>query len=37
MGSRAVLMTPYLAQHLVEHFMYGSPLLEECLPARMVK
>jgi len=37
MGSRAVLMTPYLAQHLVEHFMYGSPLLEECLPARMMK
>ena len=37
MGSRAVLMTPYLAQNLVEHFMYGAPLLEECLPARMVK
>ncbi|MDA8994955.1 FAD-binding oxidoreductase, partial [Schleiferiaceae bacterium] len=37
MGSRAVLMTPYLAQNLVEHFMYGAPLLTECLPERMMK
>lgn len=37
MGSRAILMTPYLAQTLVEHFMYGTALLEECLPQRMVK
>jgi glycine/D-amino acid oxidase-like deaminating enzyme len=34
MGSRAVLMTPYLARVLAEHFMYGAPLLEECLPQR---
>lgn len=34
MGSRAVLMTPYLARVLVEHFMYGAPLLKECLPLR---
>ena len=37
MGSRAVLMTPYLAQNLVEHFMYEAPLLTECLPERMMK
>ena len=34
MGSRAVLMTPYLARVLAEYFMYGAPLLEECLPQR---
>jgi glycine/D-amino acid oxidase-like deaminating enzyme len=34
MGSRAVLMAPYLAKVLVEHFMYGTDLLEECLPTR---
>ena len=34
MGSRAVLMTPWLAKVLVEHFMYGSELLKECLPSR---
>lgn len=34
MGSRAVLMAPYLAKVLVEHFFYGSELLEECLPQR---
>lgn len=34
MGSRAVLMAPYLAKVLVEHFMYGSDLLEECSPKR---
>jgi len=34
MGSRAVLMAPYLARKLSEHFMYGAPLLEECLPQR---
>ncbi len=34
MGSRAVLMAPYLSRVLVEHFMYGAPLLEECLPKR---
>ena len=34
MGSRAVLMAPYLAKVLVEHFMYGTDLLEECLPKR---
>ena len=34
MGSRAVLMAPYLAKVLVEHFMYGTDLLEECLPSR---
>ena len=37
MGSRAILMTPYLAENLVEHFMYGTPLLEECQPQRMIK
>ena len=34
MGSRAVLMTPWLARVLVEHLMYGSELLQECLPSR---
>jgi glycine oxidase len=34
MGSRAVLMAPYLAKVLVEHFMYGTDLLAECLPSR---
>jgi len=34
MGSRAVLMAPYLAKVLVEHLMYGTDLLEECLPSR---
>jgi len=34
MGSRAVLMAPYLAKVLVEHFMYGTDLLAECLPTR---
>ena len=34
MGSRAVLMAPYLAKVLVEHFFYGSELLKECLPQR---
>lgn len=34
MGSRAVLMAPYLAKVLVEHFMWDGPLLEECLPKR---
>lgn len=34
MGSRAVLMAPYLSKVLVEHFMYGTALLEECLPKR---
>lgn len=34
MGSRAVLMAPYLAKVLVEHFMYGTDLLKECLPNR---
>ena len=34
MGSRAVLMAPYLAKVLVEHFFYGSKLLKECLPQR---
>lgn len=34
MGSRAVLMAPFLAQVLAEHLLYGAPLLEECLPNR---
>lgn len=34
MGSRAVLMAPFLAKVLTEHFMYGTPLLEEALPSR---
>lgn len=34
MGSRAVLMAPYLAKVLVEHFIYGTDLLAECLPSR---
>jgi glycine/D-amino acid oxidase-like deaminating enzyme len=34
MGSRAVLMAPYLAKVLVEHLIYGTDLLEECLPSR---
>ena len=34
MGSRAVLMAPYLAQNLTEHLLYGVPLLKECDPAR---
>lgn len=34
MGSRAVLMAPFLARVLAEHFMWDGPLLEECLPGR---
>lgn len=34
MGSRAVLMVPYLAQNLAEHLIYGVPLIKECDPAR---
>lgn len=34
MGSRAVLMVPYLAQNMAEHLLYGVPLLKECDPAR---
>jgi len=34
MGSRAVLMAPYLAQVLAEHLLYGAPIIEECLPQR---
>jgi glycine/D-amino acid oxidase-like deaminating enzyme len=34
MGSRAVLMVPYLAQNMAEHLLYGVPLIKECDPAR---
>ena len=34
MGSRAVLMAPYLAKVLVEHLIYDTDLLEDCLPLR---
>ena len=34
MGSRAILMAPYLAKVFVEHLMYGADLLKECLPSR---
>ena len=34
MGSRAVLMVPYLAQNLTEHLLYGVALIKECDPTR---
>ena len=37
MGSRAVLMAPYLARQLSEHLLYGVPLLAELDPKRFEK
>lgn len=34
MGSRAVLMAPFLAKTLAEHFLYDAPLVDETLPLR---
>jgi len=34
MGSKAVLMVPYLAEHFIDHLVDGKPLLDDVAISR---